>query len=129
MNINNMMLTPRSEINGGSDNDLLEGGPGDDVLRGGGGNDNLYGRGGSDELYGDDIFVFATGHGNDAIGDFTTSEDIIDLSAFGLSGLDDLTLSSGSSGVTIDLLAHAGGTILLEGVVIADLSAADFLFA
>ena len=108
---------------GGAHNDTLYGGAHDDTLDGGSGNDRLYGG------YDEDIFVFTAGHGNDTIGDFTDGEDLIDLSAFSLSGFDDLALSSDSRGVTINLSAYGGGAILLEGVQIADLSAADFLFA
>ena len=71
---------------------------------------------------------FGPGHGNDIIRDFTDDLDLIDLSAFGFSGMEELTLESGSGGVTIDLSAHGGGTILLDGVGITSLTAADFLF-
>ncbi len=39
------------------------------------------------------------------------------------------TIISGDDGGTIDLTAHGGGTILLEGVEVADLDAEDFQFA
>ena len=36
-------------------------------------------------------------------------------------------MTSDANGVTIDLTAHGGGTIRLEGVDIEDLDAADFV--
>ena len=69
---------------------------------------------------------FGVGHGNDTIFDFTDG-DVIDLSSFALTNFSDLTLSPGTSGVTIDLSAYAGGTILLDGFTISNLDATDFL--
>ena len=103
--------------------DLLMGNNGANSLNGGGGNDRLSGGGG------DDVFSFDFGHGDDIIIDFTDGDDLIDLSAFGLAGFDELVVSSDSDGVTIDLGANGGGTILLEGFDIADLDAGDFLFS
>ena len=56
------------------------------------------------------------------------NEDKVDLSAFDLAGFDDLTLSSTSGGVTIDLTEHSGGTVLLQNINTAALDAADFIF-
>ena len=86
----------------------------DDTITGGAGADN---------------FVFDSNHGNDVITDFTDGEDLIDLGAFStISGFSDLTLTSDENGVTIDLTAHDGGTVLLWGVDIDDLDAEDFVF-
>ena len=103
--------------------DVLGGDDGANRLFGGGGNDRLLGRGG------DDVFIFDFGHGDDIIADFTDGDNLIDLSAFGLSGFDELVVSSGSDSVTIDLVAHGGGTTRLENFDIADLDAGDFLFS
>ena len=65
---------------------------------------------------------------DDVILDFTDGEDRIDLTEFGLSGFDDLTLSSDAGGVTIHMTTSGGGTILLEGFDIANLDASDFIF-
>ena len=111
--------------------DRLGGGDGDDELWGGNGNDVLDGGSGADRLTGGggaDIFLFDYEHGNDTILDFTNEEDLIDLTAFDLVGFDDLTLSSASNGVKIDLSVHDGGTILLQDFDIADLDASDFIF-
>ncbi len=116
---------------GGSGNDMLKGGPGNDMLEGESGNDILEGGAGADILdggIGRNTFIFDFGHGHDTIFDFADGRDLIDLGLFGLSGFDDLTLSSGADDVTIDLTDHGGGTILLEGFNIANLDATDFLF-
>ena len=78
---------------------------------------------------GDDVFGFHFGHGDDIIADFTDGDDLIDIRFFDLSGFDELVVASDSDGVTIDLMAHGGGTIRLEGFAIADLDAGDFLFS
>ena len=109
------------ELGGNGGDDWLYGNAGDDRLDGGGGIDRMYGNEGSD------IFIFSTGHGDDSILDFTDGEDRIDLSTFNLAGFDDLTTSSESNNVMIDLSEHGGGTILLVGFDIANLDATDFL--
>ena len=89
-------------IDGGAGNDTLYGGPGggDDRLDGGPGNDRLYGGQGRDRLAGAagddrlvggpgaDVFVVGPGEGQDTVTDFTDGEDRIDLTAFGLAGID-----------------------------------------
>ena len=127
---------------GDGGNDVLEGGADDDTLYGGSGNDDLYGDGGDDVLEGGsgadsltggtgaDTFVFAAGDGTDTITDFTPDEgDQIDLSAFaGLGGFASLTLTEDGSDTVLDLRAHGGGTVRLQGIAAADLLAADFLW-
>ena len=123
-------------------NDLLYGGRGDDLLFGDGGDDALYGNAGNDTLDGGagtdtlaggagaDTFVFVAGHGTDTITDFFPEEgDRIDLSAFAdLGGLASLTLTAAGSDTVLDLSAHGGGTVRLQGIAAADLLAADFLW-
>ena len=76
-----------------------------------------------------DTFVFSPGDGNDTITDFTNGQDLIDLSTFSaISGYDDLTITSNNDDVTIDLTAHGGGTIVLQGFDVDDLDKSDFLF-
>ena len=97
-----------------TDETAYDGTSGDDTLTGGAGADT---------------FVFDPNHGNDVVTDFTNGEDVIDLSEFStISGFSDLTVTSDENGVTIDLTAHGGGTILLQGFAIDDLDAEDFLF-
>ena len=116
---------------GGEGGDILKGGPGADTLQSGSGDDMLEGGAGADTMDGGigfDTFIFDLGHGMDTITDFRNGQDLIDISAFGLSGLDDLALASVADSVSIDLADHGGGTILLEGFDIANLDATDFLF-
>ena len=83
---------------GGGD-DRLDGGPGDDRLYGGQGSDRLAGAAGDDRLVGGpgtDVFVVGPGEGQDTVTDFTDGEDRIDLTAFGLAGMDDLTTTTRS---------------------------------
>ena len=138
----------RNSLDGRSGEDTIYGGDGDDALLGGVGADTLYGGEGEDHLRGnegddvlqgdadddfiiggsgDDIFVFAPGDGDDRIADFYDDEDRIDLTAFNLTGFDDLKLVSQGRGVIVDMTAHGGGMISL-GLDIANLDATDFLF-
>ncbi|HEX2116079.1 MAG TPA: right-handed parallel beta-helix repeat-containing protein, partial [Alphaproteobacteria bacterium] len=82
---------------GGLGNDRLDGGSGDDRLYGEAGNDRLDGSTGRDWLIGgagNDVFAFARGHGSDLAVDFVAGQDKIDLSAFGLGGMAQLTASA-----------------------------------
>ena len=116
-------------LDGRQDNDTLYGGWGHDQLFGGAGNDTLYGGVGDDRLAGgagndlliggpgSDVYVFEPGDDDIVIG-FTNGEDKLDLSAFELVSLDDLTITAGDYGVTIDLTDSGGGTVLLVDVLI-----------
>ena len=102
---------------GGGD-DRLDGGPGDDRLYGGQGRDRLAGAAGDDRLVGGpgaDVFVVGPGEGEDIVTDFTDGEDRIDLTAFGLAGIDAITTTT----VALDLTDSGGGTILLADFAMA----------
>jgi serralysin len=125
---------------GGTGNDKIFAGKGDDVLKGEDGRDLMFagrdddtitGGAGDDLLWGSqggDTFVFAAGSGLDAILDFRIGEDIIDLSAFGFAGFEDLDLAHAKGRrVVIDLgddeiIVHIDGRA-------KTLDADDFLFA
>lgn len=83
-------------MDGGSGNDTLFGGHGNDLLFGGDGSDYLHGDFGSDQLSGGDGFdVFVLGNGADAnavLEDFVVGEDLIDLSSWPISSMEELTL-------------------------------------
>ena len=73
---------------GGDGNDLITGGSGNDLISGGSGNDRLIGEGGADTLtsgLGQNVFVYnavsdsPAGGGRDAITDFASFYDDIDL--------------------------------------------------
>ena len=77
-----------------------------------------------------DVFVFEPGNGNDTITGFANGADRIDLSAFPeIRDFDDLFVTSDANGVTINLSAYGGGTIILQGMSLDDLDASDFVFA
>ena len=119
-------------ISGGAGDDYLFGGEGDDTLSGGAGEDWISGGDGDDTLTGGDdadTFTFINGNGTDTITDFSTSEDIIRLSALnGLTGFDSLTITQDGDDAVIDLSDLGGGSVRLEGVSTDDLSADNFQF-
>ncbi len=106
----------------------------DDVLRGGTTDDTMTGGTGAD------IFVFVEGHGNDTITDFSTTEgDKIDLRGFGAAITweelqaamtqvvdDPNTAGVDETATVIDLSAWGGGTITLDGITAAELTADMF---
>ncbi len=115
-------------IGGGAGDDLLVGGDGADTLNGGEGRDTLVGGAGAD------VFVFnladPTGPGNELVRDFELGEDMIRLighaggfDALEITGMDVPTLDF--SGV---LVSTGELSFLIDGVEVADLSAADFTF-
>ncbi|MEO1555361.1 MAG: M10 family metallopeptidase [Pseudomonadota bacterium] len=125
---------------GGSGNDMLSGGADNDTLNGGSGFDTIDGGTGDDEMFGRfnaDTFVFADGHGNDTIGDFSALNDFekIDLSGLStLTGLGDLDLGNSNGGAAtqagsdVIIATGAGSSITLTNVVLSDLDALDFIF-
>ncbi len=115
-------------LSGGRGNDTLRGMRGRDVLDGGEGNDTLNGGLGHDRLTGgtgSDVFIFnAAEKGHDVITDFEDGQDLIQLSGLGYS---DLVFTEIDAGVRLTA-AHMSGEITLEGLSLAGLDAADFLF-
>ncbi|MGJ8521425.1 Serralysin [Carnimonas sp. R-84981] len=100
---------------GGSGNDLIIGNDLDNELSGGAGNDILYGGAGADTLTGGsgaDTFVYldagdSTASATDLITDFTSGEDVIDLTGVaealgGLSFADDFSGQVGDTAVAYD---------------------------
>ena len=112
--------------------DRLIGGPGDDILEGGAGNDLLRGGPGSDSLEGgegDDTFHFAPRSGDDIVLDFGNGEDRMDLSAFtDIQSLADLDTEQQEGHLVIDLSAHGGGAITLQGFDMPDVLETQFVF-
>ncbi|MCY4488575.1 MAG: hypothetical protein OXF11_15895 [Deltaproteobacteria bacterium] len=124
---------PRSqEFIGGDDEDGFYGGGGLDILSGGGGDDRLNGGKHDDTLTGGtgkDVFVFEPEHGDDIVTDFTPDEDIIDLAAFTeIKRFNQLTLTADGNDTLLDLTAHGGGLIRLQGVALDVLDADDFRY-
>ena len=136
-NVENLVGSAHGDVLSGDDNDnYLDGGDGDDILWDHGGNDVLKGGAGADKIFtleGNDRFLFEAGHGDDIIYFFGDGDDLIDLTAFDLSGFDALDISTVEDGVLIDLTEHDGGTILLNTTLgdrfdVITLDASDFLF-
>jgi Ca2+-binding RTX toxin-like protein len=116
---------------GGSGNDELVGGTGQDLFNGGKGDDILQlldeTEGSRSNYYtapAQDTLVFRTGDGNDTVYDFDTDMDLIKIGK-GADEYADLTITD-NFGST--LITFSDVTISLQGVDIADLTAANFIF-
>lgn len=123
-------------IKGGVGDDMLLGEAGDDIISGDGGLDTIAGGTGDDTLYGfditlvgdgvKDVFVFAEGDGNDTIADFEDGVDFVDVSALGITSLNQLvTVDNGT-----DFTVYYGDSdsITLSGES-GNITSADFIFA
>ena len=125
---------------GNAGDDTLYGGPGggDDWLYGEAGNDKLFGGQGNDQLDGGpgndrltggtgaDTFIFGPGNGDDIIINYESNVDKIDLTAFELDNIDEVSMTTDDDGVTLDLAGVNGGTVLLADLSIAP-SADEFI--
>ena len=110
---------------GTAQNDKLIGTMANEDLQDGGGIDNLWGRGGSD------IFTMSADGQVDAIKDFQVGQDLIDVSAWGVTEFDQLTITDHASGKSIlrfgsELLSINDGYWTLPA---SSLGADDFIFA
>lgn len=132
-------------LRGGGGNDLLIGGAGTDQLEGQYGRDILRGRGGDDTFWGgngDDVMTGGRGAdvfrfnpldstlGNDRITDFTPGTDKLLMIRPTVDFAQVMVATSDTAeGALIDTdLAGNGGSVLLEGVTVAELSESDFIF-
>jgi len=110
---------------GDAGNDTLKGGYGFDTLFGGDGNDTLYAFGGRDTLdggAGNDVFVIGRSVGAHTIYYFTQGADKIDVSAYGITAFDQLSIAGGNMVTLAD-----GSTVNVMGI--GALTADDFTFA
>ena len=122
-------------LKGNAGNDTLEGNAGNDRLFGGGGNDILNGKSGADFLYAEngadkldggagadrlygsadgaeDIFVYASGYGDDRVRRFEDGHDVIDLTAYGFASKAAAMAHASQTGwgaVKFDLSSAPGG--------------------
>nr|WP_308311314.1 calcium-binding protein [Shinella sp. CPCC 101442] len=128
-------------LSGTSNGDVVLGLEGDDTLYGYGGNDTLLGGEGYNTLYGGagaDIFMAEERAGstdiNNTIMDFVQGTDKIDVSAFGISSLDQLQLILEASGTKDTYFSAYYGTYNYDfGITIKNigrnaLKASDFIF-
>ena len=99
--------TGNDELSGGAGSDTISGEEGADLLSGGGDNDVLYGGAGAD------IFEFRNGDGQDVIGDFDVTVDVIRLA--GVSS-EDVSWHSGTQGLS--LLYGPGDEIQFSGLTL-----------
>jgi Ca2+-binding RTX toxin-like protein len=111
-------------LNGGAASDTINGGKGIDTINGGMGNDML--TGGKDN----DTFVFDNNFGEDTITDFASGSDQIDLTAFNLSGIGDLTIDNSTSPQDTIISSTVGGfgEITLQGFA-GTLTDDEFIFS
>lgn len=137
----NDKLTGSGEDNilrGMSGDDILKGKQGNDTLVGGDGRDQLFGGGGDDVLLGDsdgdilsggadgDSFIIRGNQkGTVIITDFEIATDSITIRG---EGFDAISRTDGDAGAVLST-AESTLTIVLEGVLAADLIASDFLFS
>jgi len=114
----------------GNDHTLaIQGNAGANVLTGGAGNETISGFGGNDTLFGgggNDVFAFASGTGQDSVGDFLSGSDKLDLSAFftSFAQVQAATHDVGGNAV-IDL--GGGDSVTLSGFLTAQLQSGDVI--
>jgi len=116
-------------VGNGLDNVLI-GGFTDNWLLGGAGNDTLYGDYGNDVLFGEagaDTFVIDYDGSTDVIGDFQQGSDKIQL----VDSYDTFSQLTGriyQDGAVGAIYLPDGSAVILHNVVVANLTAADFIF-
>jgi len=126
--------TLADNLGGDDGDDLIRGGQGVDALFGGDGNDTLDGGTDDDRLdgqFGSDTFVFADGHGNDTISDFAAANTFerIDLALVSsITSMAQLNAAAVDTAPGVLIATAPNDSILLAGLIEADLSADDFIF-
>ena len=126
-------------LTGQNRNDTLKGQDGNDTLDGGSGNDTLEGGDDNDTLTGganSDVFVFSGSFDNDTVTDFGTGNDVLDVSALGISfasldsntdgKIDDADDDASLSGSDLTVDFGGGNTVTVTGV--SELDSSDFTF-
>ncbi len=121
-----------TDTHGNVFDNVVTGTDGDDDLTGAAGNDYLSGGAGDDILFGgagSDLFVFLRGAGSDAVEDFETNADRVDVSDFGYGNETEVFADATQSGadVIIQLGDSGGDQVILMGINLNDLSDNDFL--
>ncbi|QHQ35164.1 calcium-binding protein [Algicella marina] len=120
------------DLRGGGGDDLMFGGAGSDFLKGFGDDDIMDGGRGNDNLNGgagDDTFVFQLNAGDDRIFAWENGADVIDLSAYELGSIFDVSAAITDVGAdaVVDLSALGGnGSITIVGQA-GNIDAFDFI--
>ena len=123
--------TDIENVIGSNNDDVLTGDANANVINGGDGNDTIEGLGGGDTLTGgtgNDTFVYVgAGTDSDTITDFTQGDDRIDVSSYGLTDINDLTIADDGFGNAMIFLP-SGDDVTLTGVAPVALTDSDFIF-
>ena len=123
--------TDIENVIGSNNDDVLTGDANANVINGGDGNDTIEGLGGGDTLTGgagNDTFVYVgAGTDGDTITDFTQGDDRIDVSSYGLTDINDLTIADDGFGNAMIFLP-SGDDVTLTGVAPVALTDSDFIF-
>ncbi|GGB37909.1 calcium-binding protein [Sphingomonas floccifaciens] len=122
------------QLYGGAMADGLMGEAGDDIIYGGAGHDMIDGGTGNDRLNGGDgadAFVVRPDSGNDVIfSGFDAGPGAFDHIAFEDILPNQVKVQDQSNGVLVSWATDAGrGSILIEGIHVADMSQDDFMFS
>ncbi|MFK7877745.1 MAG: hypothetical protein AB8B71_18540 [Paracoccaceae bacterium] len=118
-------------IKGGAGQDRLYGGGGDDYLTGENGDDTLSGGSGSDVLLGAggfDVFELLPGMDFEELRDFVSGEDVIDVSAFELTGFTELQSLAEDRAVGLRIDFGEGDAAFVTGLSSHTLNEIDFVF-
>ena len=108
-------------ITGNAIGNVLLGGAGNDTLDGGAGQDILWGQAGTD------TFLIRKGTGMDIIADFTPGTDRLDVRDYGFKTTAELTSRMTQVGTDISVDLGGGDSLILMGVKLTILGAADLL--
>jgi len=134
-NFENLTGSARNDtLTGDGNGNILSGLAGNDVLTGNAGNDTLMGGAGSDMLFGNagtDSFVFDAGFGKDTIADFTATgpgHDKINFSTAMFANYASVWSHMAQVGPNVVITHDGANAIIVKGVTVASLTAADFTF-
>ncbi len=110
----------------------MQGGDGDDLLSGGAGVDRLNGGHGNDTLTGGteaDRFIFIRGGGDDLVTDFQNGIDRLDIHLLGFNTFGQIQAYADDTptGIFIDMGYQGSGSIVVEGLTLANFDASDVL--
>jgi Ca2+-binding RTX toxin-like protein len=114
-----------NNLTGNAIGNFLLGGIGNDRLNGMEGNDVLFGEAGADTF----VFGFGANMGGDVIGDFLRGTDKIDVSAYRFSSFAELQTRFSQVGNNGAISLSPGNFIVLNGVTMSQLTAADFILS